>query len=264
MLRRILRMLPVLGLAASLMFTQTAASAQEATTSPNEDAGTIGGSGDNVAVAINTKDGSSRVKVSFRIVRTSADVVDNGNVAVAFASCESCRSVAIAVQLVLVGGSPSTVIPENYAIALNVECFDCESLASAYQFVLGTDGNVHFTPEGNRALAEIRNQIRELARSSMEIHEIQAQLDALANELRTVLRDELVAAGAPGVEVQEVEEGATPTPSPSVSSSPTAEPTPTPTPSQSETPEPSPSPSPEVSTTPSATPSPTPSASAGP
>src|SRR5215210_164304 len=71
-----------------------------------------GGSGDNAAVAVNTKDGSSVFKLAFDIRRTMSDVVDNGNAAVAYASCEECQTIAIAIQIVLVMGDPEIVTPE--------------------------------------------------------------------------------------------------------------------------------------------------------
>ena len=249
----------------SLGWSPVGAGAQEATG---------GASGDNTAVAVNTKDGSSEFRVSFRIVRTSDDVVDQSNIAFAFSSCEGCETVAIAFQVVLVSGSPSTVTPENFAIALNFECTSCNTLASAYQFVLGADGRVHFSAEGNRALSEIRRRLREVAGSDLSFEEMQAELDLLAEDLRTVLAEELLTAGPEGVTVEPVEGPATaePTPDPTptveatTSSSPDASPSPTTveTTSPAETPsstppastEPSPSPSPTPSTSPSATASP--------
>jgi putative peptide zinc metalloprotease protein len=261
---RLLRLLAVLALSVSLGWSQTAALAQEPSTEGTDGStgSTIGGEGDNVAVAIATKDGQSTFKVSFRIVRTSDDVIDNGNIAFAFASCEGCSSIAIAFQIVLVSGSPSVVIPENYAIALNFECIDCATLASAYQFVLGVDGNVHFSAEGNRALAEIRKQIRELAQSELPVDDLQAELDLLADELRTVLAEELVSAGPDGVEVREEPDAEAVLPT--VAPSPSVESESSPAPTTEETPGLDTSPSPEASVSPSAGPSPTPSASSSP
>jgi putative peptide zinc metalloprotease protein len=266
------RFLSVLVVSLSLAWAPVAALGQEEIVE--------GGGGDNTVVAVNTKDGSSEFKVSFKIVRTSSDVVDESNIAVAFASCEGCETVAIAFQVVLVNGTPSVVIPENYAIALNFECTSCETLASAYQFVLGTDGNVHFSPEGNRALADIRKALRVVAGSEeLTLEEIQAELDGLAADLRTVLAEEMVASGPDDVEVQEVTDAqATTEPTPAPSSSPAAvdaSPSPTtetvsPSPADTTTPTDGQSPSPGTSPTPtsatSASPasSPTPSASVSP
>ncbi len=254
------RLLMTLAVSVSVGWAPMTAVAQEAVQE--------GASGDNTAVAINTKDGSSEFKVSFRIVRTSGDVVDQSNIAFAFSSCEGCETVAIAFQVVLVGGEPSTVIPENFAIALNFECTSCETLASAYQFVMGVDGNVHFTPEGNRMLAEIRRQLREVAGSELSLDEMLLELDLLADDLRTVLAEEMLTAGPEGVEVQTVEDPAAtePTPGPTSSldgsPSPASETTPSPAAGESTVPTESPSPAASPAPTTSASPSPSPTQSA--
>jgi putative peptide zinc metalloprotease protein len=92
-----------------------------------------GGSADNAAVAINTKDGKSIFDFAFSIRRVAGDVVDETNAAVAYNECEECRAVAVAIQIVLVVGHPSVVTPTNLAVAVNYQCTLCESLAMAYQ-----------------------------------------------------------------------------------------------------------------------------------
>src|SRR3982751_4246692 len=66
--------------------------------------------GDNAAIAVNTKDGTTVFKVAFAIRHVLGDVVDQTNGAVAYASCTDCAAVAIAFEIVLVtvDGSPST------------------------------------------------------------------------------------------------------------------------------------------------------------
>ena len=152
---------------------------------------------DTAAVAINTKDGSSIFRLAFSIQRVAGDVVDNQNAAVAYASCEACQTVAISIQVVFVTGDASIVMPENYAIAVNQQCVSCETLASAYQFVFGTGGPVHFTAEGNQALAQLRREFQALRQESenLTIEQIQARVDALVDRLFRVLREELVRRG---------------------------------------------------------------------
>jgi putative peptide zinc metalloprotease protein len=154
--------------------------------------------GDTTAVAVNTKDGSSVFRLAFSIKKVAGDVVDNGNAAVAYASCESCRTIAISIQVVLVTGDPEVVTPQNVAIAINENCTSCETLASAYQWVLGTDEeNVRFTPEGRHAINEIRNELRELGRSDLPVDELQARVHQLMIRLGEVLRSELEPVGRP-------------------------------------------------------------------
>ena len=153
--------------------------------------------GDNTAVAVNTKDGKDVFRLAFHINRVNSEVVDSRNLAVAFANCTDCQTVAIAIQVVLITSDPDVVTPENLALAINYQCSLCETLASAYQMVLTTGGPVRFTPEGMRRIAEIRRRLHELRRSDLSIAEIQAQVAALTAELREVVTNELVRAGRP-------------------------------------------------------------------
>jgi hypothetical protein len=78
---------------------------------------------------------------------------------------------------------------------MNVDCSFCQTLASAYQFLLETGGPVHLTADGNRAVAQIRRELEAIRNEGLSIWEIQARVDELANELATILATELVAAG---------------------------------------------------------------------
>jgi putative peptide zinc metalloprotease protein len=151
--------------------------------------------GDNVVVAVNTKDGTFVYRVSLRIQRSHGEVVDDANAAVAVASCNSCQTVAVAIQALLVLGDPSTMTPENLAFASNLECSFCQTLASAYQYVFTTGGPAHLTAEGNRAVAAMRHELHELRHDGLTIDELQARVDAIASSLREVLLTELVPAG---------------------------------------------------------------------
>jgi putative peptide zinc metalloprotease protein len=154
-----------------------------------------GSSGDNVAVAINTKSGSSVFKFAFSIRKVAGDVVDETNAAVAYSSCEQCETTAIAIQIVLVTGNSSVVTPQNLALAINEGCTLCETFAGAYQIVLGTGGPVRFTGEGRRRIAEITRAIRRLRREDLSPAELKARLDTLVADLKEVLQTELVPVG---------------------------------------------------------------------
>jgi putative peptide zinc metalloprotease protein len=157
-----------------------------------------GSSGDNAAVAVNTKDGSSLFDFAFDIVRVTDSVIDNENVAVAYASCEECRTVAIAVQIVLVSGSPDTVTPTNLAVALNENCTSCQTMAAAYQFVFGTGEDLRFTREGWQEIMRIRKEFKELGDLELGDEEIKTRADALAGDLREVLATEVTTKGREG------------------------------------------------------------------
>ena len=157
---------------------------------------------DDAAVAVNLRDGAEIIRFSFNIRQTLSEVVDNSNAAVAFASCEDCRTIALSIQVILVLSDPDVVTPENLALAINQGCTSCETLASAYQFVLGTGGLVRFTAEGRQRLAALRKELLELIRSGLPIAELQAKLDELMDELRDILENELVPVDTQGTESQ--------------------------------------------------------------
>jgi putative peptide zinc metalloprotease protein len=150
--------------------------------------------GDNAAVAINLRDGSSTFRLAFKITRVNRDVVDSSNAAVAAASCTDCQTVAVALQAVLIFSDASVITPTNFAFAYNLDCERCYTLATAYQFV-STTGIVRFTADGNRRIAEIHRQLQALRSADLSIEEIQARVDVLAGQLFDVMRSEIVSPG---------------------------------------------------------------------
>ena len=235
--------------AASIVSPAVVVLAQDSPTpsaSPAPDA-TGGAGGDTAAIAVNTKDGADIFRIAFAIKRAMGDVVDNGNAAVAYASCTECQTVAVSIQVVLMMNDPSVVTPTNLAIAINEECTLCETLASAYQVILTTDGLVRFTPAGYQEIAAIRRELLAMRHAGLTIEEILARLDGLMDRFFRVLTEEMIDSGPPpGDPVQ--------TPAPSTSEgegsssngvSPSS--TSTPSPSPSETPSPSPTPTPSTS-----------------
>lgn len=160
---------------------------------------------DNVAVAENTEDGSSVFRFAFTIKRVAGDVVDPTNAAVAYASCEGCATVAVAMQVVLVSGDPEVVAPQNVAVAVNEDCDLCVTLALAYQYVLvAGDEPVHFTKEGKERLKEVKRAFKELERSDLAPEEVLARVQALAQVVNDVVANEVVV-GPPGQAKKEAE-----------------------------------------------------------
>jgi putative peptide zinc metalloprotease protein len=215
---------------------------------PEATGGSTGGAGGNTtAIAINTKDGSDIFRIAFAIKRAMGDVVDNGNAAVAFASCTDCETVAVSIQVVLLMNDPSIVTPTNLAIAINQECTLCETLASAYQVILTTDGPVRFTPSGYREIAAIRRELLAMRNAGMTIEEILARLDVLMDRFFRVLTEEMVESGPQEGSVQTP--GSSPESGGSVSPD-SPSPTSSPSSTESASPEPSPSPTPTPSGSP--------------
>lgn len=149
----------------------------------------------NVAQAVNDKDGSSVIDIAFDIRRVSSGVVDQTNVAAAYATCNSCQTVAIAIQIVLVSGGANTITPTNVAVALNEGCNACQTMALAYQFIFGNGDTLVFTPEGRKRLNEVRRDLRELAGEGLTNEEIKARVTELTDEIRDILATEVVSRG---------------------------------------------------------------------
>jgi putative peptide zinc metalloprotease protein len=145
----------------------------------------------NQAVAYNTQDGSSLFAFAFDIKRVLGDVVDQQNAAVAWSKCTSCQTTAIAIQIVLVEGTPSTVAPENVAVAVNESCTLCDTFATAFQFVVRSDGPMRFTRAGMRELWRVRHEIDSWQERKLTNEQIRALLPAVIDRIKAVLANEL-------------------------------------------------------------------------
>jgi putative peptide zinc metalloprotease protein len=157
-----------------------------------------GSGGANSAIAINTKDGSNLFDLAFAIRHVMGDTVEQENAAVAYASCTSCQTTAIAIEIVLVEGDPTTVSPSNVAIAVNQSCNLCDTFATAFQFVVSTGGPVHFTQEGIQALHEVRKEIESWGKQGLSNEQIRALLPDVIARIKQVLATQLVADGKSG------------------------------------------------------------------
>jgi putative peptide zinc metalloprotease protein len=177
---------------------------------------------DNTAIAINTKDGTDIFKLAFKIARVNQDVVDQSNAAVAFNSCQDCQSIAVAFQIVLIFSDPAVVDSQNLALALNENCDACVAFASAYQWLLTTDGPVRLTAEGNQRIAELRKRLRDLLQSDLTVEQLQAELDQVRDEVADILATDLVPAGKSGGTSSDTESATTTTaPSDTTTTAPT-------------------------------------------
>ena len=152
---------------------------------------------DNLAIAVNTTDGTVVFDVSFSLRRDADGVVDETNVAAALASCTGCTTVAFAFQAVLVTRNANVVIPQNVAIAFNDQCTECFTYASASQVVLGFSGPVRITHDGRMRLHDLRQALGELEARAAELAPGQflAAAEAIERELISIMSEEVVRVG---------------------------------------------------------------------
>ncbi|MDQ3980861.1 MAG: hypothetical protein M3314_15155 [Actinomycetota bacterium] len=165
------------------------------TTTTSTAPGAPGASTDNVAAAVNTTDGRTVVALAIKIVQTDSSAVDAANAAVAAASCTDCQTVAIALEGVLVVGSPEYYSPTNLALAINSECSNCQTLAAAYQKVVQNDTRVRISGEGRREIADIRTDLLALRNSGLDIFTIKQRVEDAAARFIKVLETQVYPIG---------------------------------------------------------------------
>lgn len=154
----------------------------------------VGEGGENVAVAINAKDGTTLFETAFLITYAASGVVDQENAAIAYSNCELCRTFAAAIQVVLVPEDRARdITPTNTSIAVNEECPGCETVSFATQIILGVSGPVRLTEEGNEMMDEIWEDLEELSDEAedLSVEEITERYDDIVSRLENILENEL-------------------------------------------------------------------------
>jgi hypothetical protein len=254
---------------------ETATAAPEPSTAPDATATPEPASQaphDNAAVATNTEDGMFVFRLAFDLQFIQDGVIDQSNKALAYGNCQACRTIAIAIQLLIATGDFHVVAPTNLAVAMNDRCPSCATLAYAYQLVLAAPTLMSLTPEGREKLATILAAVVLVGSSDVPVEQIRAQLDALMDELREVVATEVVPSARQETTSSSdppssaPRETATPSPSSTAAPSPDSTTTPTPEPTGTSSPEPTGTSTPESTATPSpdATGTPTPESTATP
>jgi hypothetical protein len=105
--------------------------------------------------------------------------------------CTDCRTVAVAVQAVLVKHNPPISEPKNVAIAINERCLGCTTYAFAYQYVVATEDRAVLTRRGRRRVATLREQIAALSQSELSVDDLNARLRELGAEFRAAIDADL-------------------------------------------------------------------------
>jgi putative peptide zinc metalloprotease protein len=150
---------------------------------------------ENSAFAQPTAADPSIFDMAFGLRENDSDVVDESNSATAYSTCDGCRAIAIAFQVVIVQSKPSTVTPTNVALAVNEGCSDCSVLALAYQWVIGKGEPARITSRGRRQLAAVADDMLRVERDYEDYTdaEIESKANAAAAKVGTILDAELVA-----------------------------------------------------------------------
>jgi hypothetical protein len=179
--------------------TLVLATAIAALIAPAPSAGASGAGGaDNVVLTTNTVDGNAVARDNVQVAYDPGDTVANQNIASARStSCTGCRTVAVAMQIVIVESTPSDFEPGNAAAATNGGCDSCDTYAYAFQHIIQTGRVVYLSGAGQRHLAELRAQVDAVTRSSLSYLDMKAQLEGLFAQIIDTVSNDLRAAGAP-------------------------------------------------------------------
>ena len=147
---------------------------------------------DQVIWAKTTGAGASDLLSGVQVGSYKGDELRSANVARADSTdCTDCRTVAVAVQAVLVKGSPHTASPTNAAIAINENCVSCTTYAFAYQYVLATEDRVVLTRRGRREVTAIQERIYDAAHSDLAPDDLNLRLRELAHDFRVAIDTDL-------------------------------------------------------------------------
>lgn len=141
----------------------------------------------------------AEARVAFQVRTDTGPVESATNVAVARSSfCQGCNTVAISVQIDLVSGTVDRVNAQNRADVRTSNCVACNALASAEQFIVapGTP-DVRLTDQGARDLQGVHDQLDRLAGAGLPAPELQPRIDALMDQVMTVLQTEVTLGLAP-------------------------------------------------------------------
>jgi len=158
---------------------------------PRALAGDDGAGADNIVSVHNQSDGELQVRARFSLAHDPANTVANSNIAYAHASCTDCRTVAVAVQVVLAEATATDVRPTNVAVAINENCLRCATFAFARQELLQVGSHVDLGKEAKAQIDEIEGQISDVASSSESFDQMTAELDSLSEQLVALVQREV-------------------------------------------------------------------------
>lgn len=149
----------------------------------NEHAG--GGGGKNIVQVHNRTDGRLRARGSVQLNRITGPTVEPVNLAKAQASCTDCQTIAVALQINLIGRDARRVTPQNAAVALNVDCTRCFTVARASQYVYTVDDPRQTPPEVTALIRRMDRELRSISSSrGITLEQAEARINAVINEFR--------------------------------------------------------------------------------
>src|SRR5205823_6600854 len=202
------------------------------------------GGANNIVQVINHSDGQSRMNGRVQLNQIPGPNAGPKNEAFAYSSCVNCRSVAVAVQIDLIGPAARNIQPQNIGVALNYGCTDCATGAFAIQDVIQVADPTQIPSDVRDKVPAINAQIRDFSarystNPSITLGEAKAFAEAIYAQLKDLVdsvvdikqdlqTDPTTPGASPLASAPDSPESPSASATPTVSGAPTESPQPTP------------------------------------
>lgn len=177
-----------------------------------------GGGPKNIVKVQNKTDNRLRVRGRIQVGHIPGDTAEPENGAFAYAACTDCATFAIALQIALISRTASTITPQNAAVAVNVECSNCYTVARAVQFVVQVDDPTQTPDTVKDLIAQMQRELKDAQDKDATVEQTEARVNAVIAQFKDLgqslynQRDEKTDNGQPGATVPPDAVVLTPTP----------------------------------------------------
>lgn len=169
--------------------TSTATAIPSGTTAPTATSGSTNqqaSSGPmNQVRVINRADDKFRFKSKVQLNQITGTTANPGNLAFAFSSCSDCETFAVALQINVISRDTTYAAPENVALAFNLQCTTCYTVAQAYQMTFSVDDPTTVPQEANDLIKAFEDELKAIKQTKdITAAEAHARVAAIIAEFR--------------------------------------------------------------------------------
>ena len=139
-----------------------------------------GGNVRNIVKVQNKTDNRLRVRGKIQLNHIPGADAQPENDAEAYSSCTGCSTFAVALQVDLISKTATTIAPKNTAVALNVQCSHCTTVAKAIQYVVQVDDPSQTPDNVKELIGRMQQQLNAAAHDKNEtVADAEAKIDAV-------------------------------------------------------------------------------------
>jgi putative peptide zinc metalloprotease protein len=184
-----------------------------------------GGGGKNIVQVINRQDGRFKMDGKVKLNQIHGRNAVAVNQAFGYSSCTDCETMAIALEINLIGQAATNIQPQNAAVAVNYQCTRCVTVAKAFQYNITVIDPDVVPDDVKKLIHRMDTEIKDIKASNVgftdaytRVNQVIAEFTSLANDLK-VAQDEARDSTTPGASPPPAE-SASPEPSPTLGTSP--------------------------------------------